>query len=322
MAWIAKHWFLLALTAVVVTAFGLAEPLAFLLDFRWLRLLIVASVLFLMSLPLHLGAFTRVLLRPQAALLAAVINLAVAPLLCLPWLGLLDAELAGGLAVALSTPSTLASGAVWTRRSGGNDVTALMVTVLTNLSCVVLTPLWLQWLVDQDSVAEIPLSAQVGKLTLLVVVPIVLAQLVRGIGPVGKWATAEKKRLSVLAQMGLLYIVLLGTLGSALRWQEAGAATAMQWALLLSAIVVVHLVLFGLGLGLSGILRLDSRDRRAVAISGSQKTLMVGAEMGLSLGLSVLPLVMYHLFQLFADTFLADWMKRRFDGPETPPEKE
>lgn len=313
MAWIAKHWFLLALTVVVLTAFGLAQELAFLLEYRWLRLLVVATVLFLMSLPLHLGAFTRVLLRPQAALLASVINLAVAPLLCLPWLALLDTELAGGLAVALSTPSTLASGAVWTRRSGGNDVTALMVTVLTNLSCVVLTPLWLQWLVAQDSVASIPLSAQVGKLTLLVVVPIVLAQLVRSIGPVGKRATAEKKRLSVVAQIGLLYVVLLGTLGSALRWQEAGSATVLQWTLLLSAIAVVHLALFGLGLGISGVLQLDSRDRRAVAISGSQKTLMVGAEMGLSLGLSVLPLVLYHLFQLFADTFLADWMKRRFD---------
>lgn len=306
-----RHWFLIALTAVVLLAFWQVQPLAFLLEWGTVRLTVVASVLFLMSLPLELSAFTRVLFRPQAALLASGINLGLGPLCCWPLVSLLGPELGGGLAVALSTPCTLASAAVWTRRSEGNDVMALMVTVLTNLSCVVVTPLWLQILTSQQG-GEIPFGQQVLKLTLLVLLPIVLAQTVRQIPGVGGWSARQKGRLSILAQIGLLYIVLLGTMGSALRWNQGESATMEQWLLLGTAISGIHLFLFTVGFVVSGWLAMDSRDRRAVAISGSQKTLMVGAEMGLTLGLSVLPLVLYHLFQLFADTFLADWMRRYF----------
>lgn len=313
--WLKRQWFLLALTCVVTLAFLLTDPLSPLLEWEQLRLWVVAAVLFLMSLPLHLSAFTQVVLRPQPALLACVINLGLGPLCTWPLIGWLGPELGGGLAVALSTPCTLASAAVWTRRSGGNDVTALMVTVVTNLLCVVLTPLWIQFLTARADEAGIGLGQQVWKLTMLVLVPIVAAQSVRILPGVGKWAGQQKSRLSILAQVGLLYIVLLGTIGSAIRWRTGEAASAAQWAILLSAIFGIHLFLFAVGLGTSGILGMDSRERRAVAISGSQKTLMVGAEMGLSLGLSVLPLLIYHLFQLFADTFLADGMKRYFDSP-------
>ena len=65
---------------------------------------------------------------------------------CRWWRGvapLLRGDLAVGLLVAAAAPCTLASAAVWTRRAGGNDAVALMVTIGTNLTCFVVTPLWL-----------------------------------------------------------------------------------------------------------------------------------------------------------------------------------
>lgn len=315
MNWIAKHWFLLALTSLISLAFFAADWIEPLLELKQVRMWVVATVLFLMALPLPLSKFASAIMRPQAALLAIGLNIGLAPLLAWPFLYLLGSELGGGLAIAVSTPCTLASAAVWTRRAGGNDVTALMVTVVTNLACVVVTPAWLLFL-TANSEAQIDIAAQVQKLATLVVLPIIAAQTVRTIPTVGQWASDRKPWLSILAQIGLLYIVLLGSSASFIRWNSSNDLPLADWLILISAVVLIHLGLFAIGLWLSGLLSIDSENRRAVAIAGSQKTLMVGAEMGLSLNLSILPLVLYHVFQLFADTFLADWLRRRYQSDQ------
>jgi len=313
LSWIKQQWFLLALAVIVLIGFSCCQSLAFLANYQTLRSCIVICVLFLMALPLQLSAFIKTIRRPTAALLACLINLGVGPLAAWPLLSLLGPELGGGLAIALAMPCTLASAAVWTRRAGGNDIVALMVTVITNLSCVVVTPLWL-WILTSQQTNSFSLPEQIQKLSLLVLFPIILAQIVRSWSVVGEWATLNKPRLSFAAQVGLLYIVLLGTIGSAASWEQGGSSSVGQWAILLFAIAGIHLGLFFLGFAIASWIGLTTQDQRAVAISGSQKTLMIGAEVGLSLGLSVLPLLIYHLFQLFIDTLLADWMRRKFDG--------
>ena len=45
--------------------------------------------------------------------------------------------------VAATAPCTLASAAVWTRRAGGNDAVAILVTFITNATCFLVTPFWL-----------------------------------------------------------------------------------------------------------------------------------------------------------------------------------
>jgi sodium/bile acid cotransporter 7 len=50
-------------------------------------------------------------------------------------------------------------------------------------------------------------------------------------------------------------------------------------------------------------------DRIAVGIAGSQKTLMVGLQMGLEIKLSILPIVVYHVGQLLLDTIIADRLR-------------
>ncbi len=49
-----------------------------------------------------------------------------------------------------------------------------------------------------------------------------------------------------------------------------------------------------------------------VAIAGSQKTLMIGLKMALDCGVSIIPMVAFHVGQLLLDTFIADRM-RKFD---------
>lgn len=309
-----QHWFLLALTLTVVIGMGFSSWLAPLTEYRLLRSWIVGFVMFLMALPLPLGAFVRAVRRPQAALLASIINLGLAPLLAWPFVNLLGSQLGGGLAIALAVPCTLSTAAVWTRRAGGNDVTALMVTILTNLVCVVATPLWL-WFLTSQIVAEFSLTEQIQRLSWLVLLPIGLAQIARSWPQLANFATRRKNSLGVGSQIGVLYVVFLGAIQSALVWGTGQDDAAWQWAIVLVLIPAIHLGLFFLGLSLAKGLGLDSPDQRAVAISGSQKTFMIGAEIGLTLGLSILPLLIYHLFQLFADTVLADRLRAKDERP-------
>jgi sodium/bile acid cotransporter 7 len=77
------------------------------------------------------------------------------------------------------------------------------------------------------------------------------------------------------------------------------------------AVASVHGALLLLGFRISGSLNFNRADAIAVAFSGSQKTLMVGAFLALAVGpLAILPMVAYHAAQLIIDTLVADRWRR------------
>ncbi len=85
---------------------------------------------------------------------------------------------------------------------------------------------------------------------------------------------------------------------------------------MLAAVCLVHTVMLWVGVLLAKLARFSREDQIAVAFSGSQKTLMVGLLMAISLHVSILPMVAYHICQLFIDTLIAD--RYRANEPETP----
>lgn len=305
------QWFLLALAVVLACGIFGSATLAPLLEWSTLRDAIVFGVLYLMAWPLDTASIRRTLIKPWAPLLATAINFGLLPLFA--WgvsLGL-SPMLAAGLMLAAATPCTLASAAVWTRRAEGNDAAAIMVTMITNLLCFIVTPMWLKWTVGGE--AEIPLAAIVSKLGLLVVLPMFLAQITRVYQPLAKWTTANKKRLSTLAQAGLLAMVLLGSIRTGLQifGDEGAALTLVDAGLMIGAVLVVHLSMLTVGILLSRLFGFARSDQVAVGIAGSQKTLMVGITAGLDLGITIMPLVAYHVCQLLVDTLIADWWRNR-----------
>jgi sodium/bile acid cotransporter 7 len=81
---------------------------------------------------------------------------------------------------------------------------------------------------------------------------------------------------------------------------------------MIGAVAAVHVALLVLGFNVARVLRFARGDAIAVAFSGSQKTLMVGAFLALTIGpLAILPMVAYHAAQLVIDTLVADWLRRR-----------
>jgi len=314
-AYIIRYWFLIGLAAVLLIGFSLWRQLGWLADLILLRNLVVASVLFLMAWPLEFSTMWQAIRRPWAAALAFGVNFGLLPLIAWASLPLLRDDLAVGLMIAVSAPCTLASAAVWTRQAGGNDAVALLVTITTNLSCFLLTPFWLLVTIGRSDI-DLPAGQMVAKLAVLVVVPIVAAQLSRLYRPVAAWATRRKRPLSILAQGGILTIVFVGAIQASekLAASESGQIVlAADLAWMIALVSAIHLAALGAGLLLARATGLRRPNQIAVAFAGSQKTLMVGLFVATSLGATILPMVAYHVCQLVIDTLVAD----RFRAPKT-----
>jgi sodium/bile acid cotransporter 7 len=307
-----RRWFLLTLLTVLAVGMLWPEILAPLAD-KVPRSGLVAVVLFLMALPLEASLIRRTIGRPGPALLATGINLGIAPPIALVLSWLLPGELATGLIVAACVPCTLASATVWTRRAGGNDAAAMLVTLITNLVCFAVTPAWLHWLVGSQ--VDYDFGGLVLHLAIFVVVPIVLAQLFRLARPVAQTADRHRILLGVAAQVGILAMVFVGAVacGERLAADSAGGAlSGKDIGLVIGLAAGLHIVLLGLGFGLSRLAGFDRKDQIAVGFAGSQKTLMVGLDIALKFGpLAILPMVAYHVIQLIIDTLVADQMNRR-----------
>lgn len=315
---LAKRWFLLSL--VVVFALGLIvhEECATWADHEPFRNAVVFTVLFLMAVSLSLKALSSGIRRPRGTLLAVAMNYGVLPLIlwavtCLignpEFKGLRD-----GLLVIAVTPCTLVSAAVWTRRAGGNDSIAIMVTLITNLLCFVIAPLWLLLFFGTNVELKTPFSEMVLKLGLLVVLPMVLAQLTRTHRRWANWATENKSKLGIAAQCGILAMVFLGAIkvGPEMVGENAGHGITLI-GIALAVVLFVHIVVFWLGIASGGWLKLSREDAVAVGFAGSQKTLMIGLLICLDLDFLVIPIVLYHASQLIVDTLFADYLRTAND---------
>jgi sodium/bile acid cotransporter 7 len=274
---------------------------------------LIASVLFVMALSLAPGALGTTLRRPTASLLAMGINLALLPPLAWLFGRVLPQDLADGMAIAASVPCTMGSAAVITRRAGGNDSVALVVTMVTNLACFLVTPAWVQLLTGRTGGPQQTFLALVIKLAALVLAPIVAGQVLHSIPRLGAWATRHRTPLGVYAQIGILTMVLVGAVecGGQIASLGSGASSlAGHIALMLALVAALHLTAWACGWQAAGWARLPRTDQSAVAFAGSQKTLMIGLAIAVDFGgLAVLPMMAYHVEQLLIDTLLADRLR-------------
>jgi len=312
-SWSKSNWFLLALAAVFLVGHFAAPWLEFLNEAAAGRSIVVMLVMWAMGVTLHPEAIRGSLRRPAASLLAIGINVLLVPLLCLPARWGFSPSVGGGIFVAGLVPCTLASASVWTRKAGGDDSISMMTTVVTNLACVVVVPVGIFLVLAKQ--AEISAVGQMEKLAWFVVLPLVAAQVMRRVGLAG-WADRHKTSLSTWAQVGILVMVLFGAVaGASYRPQSPG----LSWWATLGVVAVtatIHLVALAVGIAIARRIGLSRPSQIAVGIAGSQKTLMVGLQIAIDCGVSVLPMLIYHAVQLALDTVIV----QRWKADESPAE--
>ncbi len=323
-----RNWFLCSLVVLFATGFTLHTSLGQLVEMSWLKKIIVAIVMFMMALPLNISAMVSGIRQPKGTILACLINYGALPFCAWMLSPLITNEsIRIGFLVASVTPCTLASASVWTRKAGGNDAVSLMVTIVTNTACFLVTPAWLSIMLAGGKELNTPTGQIMMNLCLLVVLPMVIAQLVRLHRPWAEKATARKKHFSTLAQCGILSIVFLGAIKAGdllLESADTGALPVTALAVSIAFVIIVHSVMFWFGYGCGALIRLPRADQIAVAFSGSQKTLMVGLYLCDLLECIAIPMIAFHVCQLFIDTLFADRLNRsgQIDPNDRPREQQ
>src|SRR5262245_27985842 len=202
---VAKQWFLVLVVAgvgcVAVWPGGVRWAA------RFDASLCGAAAIFLSAVGLPLRQLAAAAVRPRAAALGLALSYGLVPTVA--WaVGLLFTrpDYPIGLMLVASVPCTLASAVIWTRLAGGDDATALLITLLTNATGWLATTAWLTLTTGVG--ADRGAAGMMLRLVLVLVVPVVLGQCVRRIGPVGRAADRHKTAVSVVARFLILAVML------------------------------------------------------------------------------------------------------------------
>ena len=273
---------------------------------------VTATVLFLMAFSLNSSALKSSLRRPGPVLWASWVNLGLVPLAAIVLMKLQtirDYQI--GLMIAASVPCTMASCSVWTRKAGGNDAVSLLVTMLTNGVCFLVTPFWI--IIATRINVDLGFDAMVSRLAMAVLVPCLVGQLLRLSKPAADFAIRNKTPFGVIAQSLILVMVFAASCraGSRLQLNDAPPGVGAT-VFVLSSCIALHLGAMLIGVVGARMFGVCAADRKAIAFASSQKTLPVGVLLAeifsrtAGVPFVVFPMLMYHASQLFIDTAIAD----------------
>ena len=226
--------------------------------------------------------------------------------------GHLDDGLVTGLLFLCLLPSTVQSSIAFTSIARGNVPAAICCASVSNLAGVVITPV----------LATMFLSAQSGGLSLdavrdialQILLPFVLGQVARPI--VGDWFTRQKT-LTMLVDRGSILLVVYSAFSAGVVagiWSQVtpqSLALVVVLDLLMLAIVLVFTT------AASRLLRFSVEDEIAIVFCGSKQSMASGLPMAniifpaATVGLIVLPLMLFHQMQLMVCAALARRYSRR-----------
>lgn len=215
----------------------------------------------------------------------------------------LPTELSHGLLFLTLLPSTVQSSIAFTSIAKGDVASAIVSASFSNLLGIAITPL-LVTLTLGGSIGFDPSS--ITKLALQLLAPFIFGQFARRW--LATWAQKHKK-LSQLSDRGTIILVVYLAFSQTM--------VAGNWKLITAwnLFLLVALLLFTLALALYGSWKIGKSfprpQRIAVLMCGTKKSLATGLPMaaillpGTNLGLMVIPLILFHQFQLIACSVIA-----------------
>lgn len=228
---------------------------------------------------------------------------------------LISDELYRGILYLTLVPSTVQSSVAFTSIAKGNVSGAIVAASASNLAGVFLTPLLVMLLMEAGS--GIHVDAQVFiDIALLLLLPFVLGQIARAFIPGVKGAAANKA--TKVVDRGSITMVVYSAFSAGM---VAGVWSSVSvWEIVFLVVFSALLVAFMLWLThvISAKFGFARGDVIAIEFCGSKKSLATGLPMasvifgGASLGLLILPLMIYHQVQLM----ICSWLAARYGRAE------
>ncbi|MCK0439000.1 bile acid:sodium symporter [Gordonia alkaliphila] len=246
-------------------------------------------------------------------ILFPIIGVVLAPLLK----HLIGDDLSMGMLYLTLVPSTVQSSIAFTSIARGNIPGAIVSASVSNLLGVFLTPLLVVWLMSTDSGVQFS-GASITKLMLEILLPFIVGQLLRPW--VGPWL-ARYAEPTKYVDRGSIVLVVYVAFSEGVReglWSLVSAWQVVLMTIIATVLVIVMLMLSG---WLPKRLGFSREDTIAIQFCGTKKSLATGLPMatvlfaGSSVGLIVLPLMIFHQVQLI----LCSWLATRY-GRQSEPE--
>lgn len=227
----------------------------------------------------------------------------------------MDAGLATGLLFVCLLPSTVQSSIAFTSIARGNVPAALCSASVSNLAGVVLTPLLAALLLTAQSGGMS--TGAVRDIALQILLPFALGQCARPW--IGNWLTRHKLLTMVVDRGSILLVVY-----SAFSAGMVAGIWSMVSAQSLGLVIVLDLVILAIVLVFttvaSRVLGFSKEDEIAIVFCGSKKSMASGLPMAniifasSTVGLIVLPLMLFHQMQLMVCASLARRYSLRAQG--------
>jgi sodium/bile acid cotransporter 7 len=210
-----------------------------------------------------------------------------------------------GLVFLCALPSTVQASVVFTSIAGGNVAAALCAATLSSILGMVLTPLLVGLLLHARG--ETSLNG-IGSIAVHLLLPFLAGQVVQGW--IGEWMRRHRKVVGLVDRASVLLMV-YGAFSAATvsgAWSRLAPSDLGVLAIVDGVLLAVMLTATARVARRAGLSR---EDEIAVVFCGSKKSLVTGISMAnalfaeASLGLVVLPLMIFHQMQLMACAALA-----------------
>ncbi len=226
-----------------------------------------------------------------------------------------------GVLYVCTLPSTVQSSIAFTSIARGNVPAAVCSASFSNLIGIFITPLLVGLMLSAHGSGAVSLDS-IANIVLLLLVPFVAGQILRRW--IGGWVARNKVWLKYVDQTSILLVV-YGAFSDAVMggiWHQlslGAIAVLIVVNALLLALVMVTLTWASRRLGFS------KEDEIAIVFCGSKKSLASGVPMaqilfaGQPMGMILLPIMLFHQFQLMVCALLAQHYARR---PQAQPDEE
>ncbi|KAA5840300.1 bile acid:sodium symporter [Pseudomonas chlororaphis] len=309
--------FTLTLIGVVLLASFLPASGQVALGFGWLTNAAIALLFFLHGAKLSREAIIagaghwrlHLLIFSLTFVLFPILGLALKPLLS----PLIGNELYLGMLYLCALPATVQSAIAFTSLARGNVPAAICSAAASSLFGIFLTPLLVTLLLNVHGDAGSTVDAIV-KISVQLLLPFIAGQIARRW--IGAWVGRNKNWLKFVDQ-GSILLVVYGAFSEAVNegiwhqiplWELGG--------LVLACCVLLALALLASSL-LSKLFGFNQEDRITILFCGSKKSLATGVPMaqvlfaGSTMGVLILPLMLFHQIQLMVCAVLAQRYAKR-----------
>ena len=311
--------FLLALIAVVALAMAMPAPGATggILHMNEVATYGVAVVFFLYGLTLAPEKMKAGIKHWRLHLCVQLCTFVLFPVVVLlfgtPLKSFLPQEIWIGFFYTAALPSTVSSSVAMTSLAQGNVPAAIFNATLSSLIGVFATPLLMAWFLSTSGEA-MPLLPVIGKIVLLVLLPIVLGQVARH--GLAAWAKRNEKQIK-LADRAIILAIVYNTFSDSMMegiWQ---GQDALRIAEILLGVIALFVLIYALMMIPCRLLGFNRPDTVACLFCASKKSLATGVPLAPiifganpALGLILAPIMLYHFCQLVIVSVIANRQAR------------